>query len=291
VSKALEIRYGENTVSLERRYLTKLVKLELSNEKCLGCGTCTEVCPKEALTLSNAIHKDGSLVLLPRVKMDPEKCVLCGTCVVFCPSHALKLTKDGEEEVSVIEYQIMPELVRSITVEAERCKIDCGLKCEEVCPKECITVTEVDGEITGVFVDEDLCIFCRQCEVACPYGLITTQSPYEGIVEIDTEKCPEGCAVCRDACPSHAITMNMEMLPEVDPEFCILCSACEKVCPEDAVEVTRASVKYSDVKSGAWFKVLERLTSPEVKAIEIEKDAARNRRKVVSEANTSLGWT
>ena len=288
MSKTLKRKYGENTISLERKYLTKFIKLELSNEKCLGCGTCTEICPKEALTLSSATHKDGSLVLFPRVKMDPEKCVLCGICVVFCPSHALKLTKDGEEEIPVIEYQVIPEPIRSIKVDTEKCKIDCGLKCKEACPKECITITELDGKIIDVVVDEDLCIYCKQCEAACPYSLIETQNPYEGMVDIDTAKCPDGCAVCRDACPSHAITINEEGLPEVNHEFCILCSVCEKVCPEDAIEVTRASVKYSDIKSGAWFTVLEKLTSPEVKAIEIEKDAARNRKKVVSEANLSL---
>ena len=288
MSRPLTRTFTENKVSLERRYLTKTIKLEHSYDKCFGCGTCTEICPKEALTLSPATHEDGALILLPRIKMDPEKCVLCGTCVVFCPSHALQMTKDDEKEIPVIEYVVMPQPVRSIDVDFEKCNIDCELVCKESCPVKCIDVKVVDGKIESVDIAEDTCFYCKQCEAACPYHLIKVQNPFEGIHEIDTTKCPEGCAVCRDACPSHALTINQDGLPEVDDEFCILCSACEKVCPEEAIKITRTTVHCSDTKSGAWFNALEKLTSPEVKALEIAKNASKNRKKVVREAFPNL---
>ena len=286
--KPLLRSFGENTVSLERQYLTKTVKLEHSYDKCFGCGTCEDVCPKEAITLSPATHEKGALVLLPRVKMDPEKCVLCGTCVVFCPSHALRITNDDENEIPVVEYEVMPQLIRTINIDTEKCNIDCELKCKEVCPVDCIKIEVSKGEIESVKVDENTCFYCKQCEAACPYHLIEIKKPYEGIHDIDTTKCPEDCAVCRDACPSRALTINQEGLPEVDDEFCILCSTCEKVCPEDAIKVTRTMVHCSDTKSGAWFNTLEKLTSTEVKALEIAKDAQRNRKKVIREAFPDL---
>ena len=48
-------------------------------EKCTGCGTCTEVCPVEAITVND------------KAKVDEETCVDCGTCVEECPEEAISL--------------------------------------------------------------------------------------------------------------------------------------------------------------------------------------------------------
>lgn len=275
----------DNGLVLEQRYLTKTRKLVLDRELCIGCGICAVVCPKEAITLSDASLEEGCLVRRPEVDIDPEKCILCGECVVFCPSNALKATTDGEEYIAVVEYGAMPTLTKTIKVESERCDIDCGLKCQEACPVEAILVkTQTDGgatRITNVDVDEKLCLFCKQCEVACPFNLIKVEKPFDGVVEIDVERCPKGCMACVDACPDDALRIDDGGRPEVDQEFCILCSACEKVCPEDAIHVYRTSIACSDIRSGAWFITLEKLTSTEVLARELGKKAEKIRREVV----------
>ena len=56
-------------------------------ELCQGCGTCTERCQMEALTL------DGDTVAL-----DVERCIGCGLCVSTCPSGALTLKRKPESE-------------------------------------------------------------------------------------------------------------------------------------------------------------------------------------------------
>ncbi|NVM52320.1 MAG: glycyl-radical enzyme activating protein [Candidatus Helarchaeota archaeon] len=53
--------------------------------KCIGCKTCIEVCPQQAITLD----RDG-------IHIDRAKCKCCGTCVEECPSTALK--KLGEHQ-------------------------------------------------------------------------------------------------------------------------------------------------------------------------------------------------
>lgn len=278
--------------TLEQRYLTKTNRLELDKELCIGCGICAAVCSKEAITLSEALIEGGRLVRRPEVDIDPEKCVLCGTCVLFCPSNALHATTDGEKYIPVVEYQAMPTLSKTIEVDSEKCDIDCGLKCKEACPIEAILIETCKVEdatrITNVEVDERLCFFCGQCEVACPFNLIEVKRPFEGMVEIDVERCPEGCMACVDACPDEALRLDEEGRPEVNQEFCILCSACEKVCPEDAFHVHRTSIACSDVRSGAWFTALEKLTSTEVLSRELGNKAGKRRQEVVIERYSSL---
>jgi len=53
--------------------------IKVDNSKCIQCGGCVSVCPKEALKLTNEI------------KCDEKKCIKCKMCVNFCPVGALKL--------------------------------------------------------------------------------------------------------------------------------------------------------------------------------------------------------
>jgi pyruvate formate lyase activating enzyme len=57
---------------------------------CKRCGTCAEVCPHGALTLTD----DG-------LQIDRDKCVACGACVAACPSDALKISGETMDEAKV----------------------------------------------------------------------------------------------------------------------------------------------------------------------------------------------
>ena len=46
-------------------------------DECLGCGTCLESCPSEAII-------EGEIYVI-----DQEKCTQCGTCVESCPTEAI----------------------------------------------------------------------------------------------------------------------------------------------------------------------------------------------------------
>jgi glutamate synthase (NADPH) small chain len=62
--------------------------------KCIGCGTCSEVCPTKAITMAKRADVpdiDGSLPERPVV--DYGRCCFCGLCVDICTSGSLGMTK------------------------------------------------------------------------------------------------------------------------------------------------------------------------------------------------------
>ncbi len=52
-----------------------------SPAKCIGCGTCVETCPENALTLA----ADG-------IVTDTDLCTVCGKCAEVCPTLAIEMS-------------------------------------------------------------------------------------------------------------------------------------------------------------------------------------------------------
>ncbi|MGD0253101.1 MAG: NADH-quinone oxidoreductase subunit NuoB [Verrucomicrobiota bacterium] len=58
-----------------------------------------------------------------------------------------------------------------------------------------------------------------------------------GRPEIDSLKCPDGCRVCADVCPTDAIVVD-EKGVRLDLGRCLFCPECERACPEGAIRFT-----------------------------------------------------
>jgi NAD-dependent dihydropyrimidine dehydrogenase PreA subunit len=63
-------------------YLKNVATLDLNEEKCVGCGTCSEVCPQAVIAV-NAIGRVW-------VK-DRDACMECGACSRNCPTGAFSV--------------------------------------------------------------------------------------------------------------------------------------------------------------------------------------------------------
>nr|MDO8110782.1 4Fe-4S binding protein [Candidatus Sigynarchaeota archaeon] len=89
-------------------------------------------------------------------------------------------------------------------------------------------------------------------------GIITTRYPKvaieqslrcKGMPFVDMTKCTK-CEDCATACPVNAITVTDTVV--VDLGLCIFCGACERVCAQDAMKLSReielASKNREDLK-------------------------------------------
>jgi len=60
----------------------------VDGEKCTGCGTCEDVCPVEAVRVSD----DGV------ARIDQDRCNECEACVEACPNEAILVVIEPAEE-------------------------------------------------------------------------------------------------------------------------------------------------------------------------------------------------
>ena len=90
-------------------------KPELNAEQCIACGSCTLVCPPNALTMQNdtqAGTRTGTLNL--------GRCIFCGRCEEICPTKAIALSPEFELAVGA-----KSDLLQQATFMLEPCT-SCG---------------------------------------------------------------------------------------------------------------------------------------------------------------------
>jgi len=266
----------ENELIIEQSLYAKKFVLRVDRNRCKGCGICRDIChreAREAIKLKPVPTENGEKTRPPTIDVDHEKCDYCGMCDVLCPFGAIRITINGEHIIPVIEKESFPKLIRDIKVDLEKCETGC-IKCAEACP---LGIIKVDPTKPLVEIDVDACPCCRLCEVACPTEAIHVRKFINGVIKINHEKCPKDCHDCFDVCPVNVMSIGDDGKVYVDESFCMYCGACVNVCPEEgALELYRISIHHTEVKSGAWNRSLEKLTSTlgvtkELKAKGLEK--------------------
>ncbi|CAM3707574.1 4Fe-4S dicluster domain-containing protein [Mesobacillus zeae] len=108
--------------------------------------------------------------------IDTRKCVGCYACRVSCQMQNELPVEESFIHFYEKETGVFPNVKNEIIpVQCQHCE---DAPCVSVCPTKATYTTE-DGI---VLVDEDKCIGCKYCMVACTYGA-RTQSHKTGVVE------------------------------------------------------------------------------------------------------------
>ena len=297
---------NQGDLTIQRHLHAKHYELTLNKTICIGCEICKTICPREAIEIKKQPKQQGQRARRPVFDINPQKCTYCGMCEPICPFDAIRIKVNGEHLVSVVEKESFPKLIHEIEVDETKCRLDC-VECEKACPLYLIKVnlttpdgkeisqkdaqTHQDKNSLKVHVDikKEQSPCCRLCEVKCPEGAIYVRKILHGVLNIEVEKCPPDCKDCLDVCPiTGAIYLSGDGKVYVNELYCIYCGVCKLVCPkEGAIELHRTHVRHTPVRSGAWNKALEKLTSTTEMTKELRAKGSTKARESVEKR---LAW-
>ena len=128
------------------------------------------------------------------LSIDIRKCTNCRTCEIWCAFN-----KTGEANPAYSRIQIWDRLKEGVAVPIVCNHCDEAF-CQAVCPTKAIKRDTVTG---AVILDMNLCIGCRACVLACPFGAMLID-PDGKVMKCDLcQGLPE--PVCYSRCPKGAI--------------------------------------------------------------------------------------
>lgn len=196
---------------------------EIDQEKCIQCGICEEMCPAQAVKMDRNELTSSKPSIADSVEIDESKCIYCGICKKVCPENAIKIA------------------------------------CTTCMNHEDIQIPEIQGDI---FLDKDACIKCGWCQEICPVDAAEVIKPFEGEIshkEEDFTCKGDTCHACVDVCPCNAVSI-VEGKSTINTQFCTLCGACTKACPQQGIVIKRNKINLKNIRSKSWEKRFAQLT-------------------------------
>jgi 4Fe-4S ferredoxin len=151
--------------------------------------------------------------------------------------------------------------VRCLDYVSENC-IGCGI-CTDICPTNSIKSAPILPIARGILdmdyisIKGDTCALCGLCASSCPFKALKFSIDGTDIKElesypkwshqtiVDNDACIY-CQKCEKVCPKEAITVTRELPKrsklvtgeiDIDEEKCIDCGICEEMCPADAINI------------------------------------------------------
>ena len=130
---------------------------------------------------------------LRRLILDADRCTSCLQCELACSLRQEGLFAPAFSRIKVFEFE---HGRRNVPYTCTQCE---PAFCLHACPTAAISI---DAGLGTKVVDESLCVGCKVCTIACPYGTINYNTRTGKVVKCDL--C-DGEPACAEACPTGAI--------------------------------------------------------------------------------------
>ena len=125
---------------------------------------------------------------------DPDKCTSCLQCEMACSFEHEGRFNPAKSRIKIFEFE---HGRRAIPYTCTQCA---EAWCLHACP---VSAISRNGETGAVEVNEAICVGCKVCTIACPFGTINYNQDTGKVIKCDL--C-HGDPQCAAACPTAAIT-------------------------------------------------------------------------------------
>jgi len=132
--------------------------------------------------------------MLRALKLEPEKCTGCMQCEMACSYKNEGVFNPSKSRIKVFAFHDEGRFAPYTCTQCEEAW------CMHACPVEAIVVDAVTGAKN---VLDDVCVGCKVCTIACPFGTVNYRSDTGKVMKCDL--C-SGDPWCAKACPTGAIT-------------------------------------------------------------------------------------
>jgi len=150
------------------------------------------------------------------VVANPDKCIGCKKCEMACVSAHINMSY---KEAKKLGLPLIPR-IKVMKVDNLKFPTQCHHCVDGPCANACPfgLIHRVDGVVT---VNEEMCVGCKMCVMACPFGAIEVgvegELSFHGRKQASAKKCDlcqawraengKEVSACVEACPKHALEM------------------------------------------------------------------------------------
>ncbi|MGR9073756.1 MAG: 4Fe-4S dicluster domain-containing protein [Gammaproteobacteria bacterium] len=132
--------------------------------------------------------------MLKSLNIAPAKCTGCLQCELACSYEKERVFNPARSRIKVFNFH---DLGKFAPYTCTQCA---EAWCLHACPVEAIVANFLTGAKEVV---DDVCVGCKVCTIACPFGTVNYNSASGKVIKCDL--CG-GDPACAKACPTDAIT-------------------------------------------------------------------------------------
>ncbi len=213
----------------------------VDNERCVRCFNCVTVCGFGAI---DYIHKKSPKPI--NQDLSRRDFLIIGGSAAFGAALLPPLLSSGAPTINAVMPPGALDYER-FTAKCTGCQL-----CVSNCPGYVIKPAALHYGLSGFLqprldFDSGMCEYeCTVCSNICPNGALMPLDEMRkkrlqiGVAEYFRELCVvvserTHCGSCAEQCPTGAVHMvewrDGLTIPQVEPELCIGCGACEYICP------------------------------------------------------------
>lgn len=139
-----------------------------------------------------------------RVEPDARYCLGCRRCEVFCAAH-----HDGYKGQVLVAFKRGNPVTRSQVIgqQNEWWLNTCRQCADAPCLQACISGALRRDQLGIVYLEQEQCVGCYTCTLACPWGHIRPRTEGGPVIKCDLCRERGNNPACIEQCPNRALRL------------------------------------------------------------------------------------